>query len=56
MDYCAGSTFLFSFYSGTHGDGGDFFGPGGTLAHAFYPHNGNLHFDENENWVVNQRG
>ncbi|XP_002164594.2 matrilysin isoform X1 [Hydra vulgaris] len=44
------------FYSGTHGDGGDFFGPGGTLAHAFYPQNGNLHFDENENWVVNQRG
>ncbi|KAG6468133.1 metalloendoproteinase 2-MMP-like [Zingiber officinale] len=40
------------FYLGSHGDGEPFDGRLGTLAHAFSPTDGRLHFDAAEAWVA----
>jgi hypothetical protein len=43
------------FFRGNHNDNYDFTGPGGTLAHAFYPNDGiggDVHLDQDEDWDI----
>jgi hypothetical protein len=52
-------TLAILFASGDHGDGYSFDGPGGVVAHTFYPFPtnpepiaGDLHFDNDESWKI----
>ncbi|CAF3454820.1 unnamed protein product [Rotaria sp. Silwood1] len=43
--------FSISLHGGDHDDGYPFDGAGGTLAHAFFPTDGKVHFDLTEEWT-----
>ena len=49
--------FDISFQTGDHGDGSTFNGPGGVLAHAFFPSNsalgGDTHYDDDDTFTFN---
>ncbi|CAO4372026.1 unnamed protein product [Caenorhabditis nigoni] len=42
-----------AFEKGEHSDGFSFDGQDGVVAHAFYPRDGRLHFDAEEQWSLN---
>jgi len=43
--------FNLSFLVGNHADRFPFDGPGGNLAHGFFPKDGRIHFDATEDWT-----
>ncbi|GAB1608062.1 matrix metalloproteinase-19-like [Argonauta hians] len=49
----SGADIVIRFATGDHGDGNSFDGRGNVLAHAFFPSNGDTHFDDSEEWTIN---
>ena len=51
----AAADIVIGWATGDHGDGSAFDGQNGVLAHAFYPENGDIHFDDAELWTLSPR-
>jgi len=51
IDDCRLADLEVVFAARAHGDGEDFDGPDGVLAHAYFPRDGRIHFDEDELWT-----
>ncbi len=55
VDDCQGANLEVRFGIQEHGDNSPFDGPGQTLAHAYFPQDGRVHFDDDETWTLTQR-
>jgi len=52
---CKAPKITFNWATGDHKDGSPFDGENGVLAHAFYPEDGRVHFDDAETWTLSER-
>ena len=55
VEACRSANLRIGFGVGDHGDNSPFDGLGGTLAHAYFPRNGRVHFDDDERWTMQLR-
>jgi hypothetical protein len=53
---CKAPNITFNWFTGDHKDGSPFDGPNKVLAHAFFPSDGRVHFDDDEDWTLAERG
>lgn len=52
---CKAPNITFNWFTGDHKDGSPFDGVNKELAHAFFPSDGRVHFDDDETWTLAER-